>query len=266
MELSEPKVMGIVNLTTDSFYDGGRIRSDMDLLHKVEQMLVEGADMIDVGAYSSRPGAHHITVEAELETAQFGINAIIKEFASAIVSIDTFRMEVARNALDAGAMIVNDISGGQLDGEMFDFIARTGVPYIIMHMRGTPQTMASMTDYCDLTGEVMDYFVGRIKTLTDMGVKDIIVDPGFGFAKTREQNFELLNKLELLNVLGVPMLCGISRKSMIFKTLSQGPDEALNGTTALNMVCLMKGANILRVHDVKEAKETISLYQSMIKS
>ncbi|WP_245906941.1 dihydropteroate synthase [Reichenbachiella versicolor] len=266
MDFSTPRVMGIVNLTADSFYDGGKIKSDTDLLTKVEQMMVEGVDILDVGAYSSRPGASDIPLEIEMETAENGVKTILKEFPKAVISIDSFRSEVAKKSLEAGAQVINDISGGQLDEQMFDLLEKVNVPYIMMHMRGTPQTMSGLTEYDDLTTDVIDYFLTRIKNLTERGVKDIVIDPGFGFAKTKEQNFELLNKLGLLGMLDTPMLCGVSRKSMIFKTLGGQPDDALNGTTALNMVCLMKGANILRVHDVKEAKETISLYQSMINS
>lgn len=199
-----------------------------------------------------------------MKTSEYGIKTILKEFPEAIISIDTFRSQVADNAVLSGAHIINDISGGQLDGDMFDLLERINVPYIMMHMRGNPQTMANLTEYENITKEVTDYFVKRIKELTKRGVKDVVIDPGFGFAKSMQQNFELLNHLELLGMLDRPMLCGVSRKSMIFKTLNCTPDEALNGTTALNMTCLMKGANFLRVHDVKEAKETIALYSSMI--
>lgn len=264
--LSEPKVMGIINLTADSFYDGGKIKSDRDLLTKVERMTSEGTDILDIGAYSSRPGATDIPLEDERRAAVAGIDAILKNFPNAVISTDTFRAEVAKSALDNGAAIINDISAGSLDPAMFDLIEKSKVPYIMMHMRGNPQTMANLTDYSDLVSQIIDYFKERINDLRNRGVSDIIVDPGFGFAKTREQNFELLDQLEKLQDLGVPMLCGVSRKSMIFKELGTTPDEALNGTTALNMVCLMKGASILRVHDVKEAKETIKLYKALTKS
>lgn len=258
--------MGIVNLTPDSFYDGGKIKSDSDLLSKVTKMMSDGVDIIDLGAYSSRPGADDVPEALESKTIQQGVEVILKEFPEAIISVDSFRASVAKVGVDAGACIVNDISAGQLDETMFDFVAEANVPYIMMHMRGNPQTMKSLTGYEDLTREVIDYFVSKVNALKARGVKDIVIDPGFGFAKTKEQNFELLNKLPLMDMLDVPMLCGVSRKSMIFKTLNQTAQEALNGTTALNMACLMKGANILRVHDVKEAKETITLYQSMINS
>lgn len=263
MALSSPKVMGIVNLTADSFYDGGKIKSDKDLLEKVEKMTAEGVDILDVGAYSSRPGAADIPMRDEWDAAIGGIEAIIKHFPKAIISIDTFRTAVAKGALERGASIINDVSAGNLDTGMFGLVSEVNVPYIMMHMKGNPQTMASLTTYDDLLSEIIDYFNAKIKQLRSKGVKDIIIDPGFGFAKTKEQSFELLNKLELLRILDVPMLCGVSRKSMIFKELESSPDQALNGTTALNMACLMNGASILRVHDVKEAKETIKLFQAM---
>ncbi|UXP34143.1 dihydropteroate synthase [Reichenbachiella agarivorans] len=263
MDLSIPKIMGIVNVTPDSFYDGGQIRSNRDLLHKVEKMLADGADILDVGAYSSRPGAAEVSEKEERKLATHAVSEIVKAFPEAVVSIDSFRMTVARASLDVGASIINDISGGELDESMFDLVIERNVPYIMMHMRGNPQTMSQMTDYKDIISDIIDYFNFKLSQLTRKGVKDIIIDPGFGFAKTREQNFELMNKLELLWMLDVPMLCGISRKSMIFKTLNCTPDQALNGTTALNMASLMKGASILRVHDVREAKETITLFQEI---
>ncbi|UXX80945.1 dihydropteroate synthase [Reichenbachiella carrageenanivorans] len=266
MALSSPKVMGIVNLTADSFYDGGKIKSDQDLLTKVEGMMRDGVDILDIGAYSSRPGATDIPMREEWDAAVSGIDLILDRFPEAIISIDTFRATVAKGALEHGACIVNDISGGSLDQGMFDVIESTNVPYIMMHMRGNPQTMANLTDYDHLVSDIIDYFNEKVAALRKRGVKDIIIDPGFGFAKTKEQNFELLDKLELLNMVGVPMLCGVSRKSMISKELDVSPDEALNGTTALNMACLMKGASMLRVHDVKEAKETIQLFEAMTKS
>lgn len=266
MALSVPKVMGIINLTADSFYDGGKIKSDQDLLTKVEQMMKTGVDILDVGAYSSRPGATNIPDQKELKTALAGIDTILKHFPKAIVSIDTFRASVAKGALEHGASIVNDISGGDLDDDMFDLIVKVNVPYIMMHMRGNPQTMANLTDYDHLVSEIIDYFNAKVTKLSSRGVKDIVIDPGFGFAKTKVQSFELLNKLELLRILDVPILCGVSRKSMVYKELGTSADEALNGTTALNMACLMHGASILRVHDVKEAKETIKLYEAMTKS
>lgn len=264
LDISSPVVMGIINLTADSFYDGGKIKNDKDLLTKVDKMLSEGAAILDVGAYSSRPGATDIPVETEVNNAIRGIQAILKEFPKAVVSIDTFRSEVARRTIENGASIVNDISAGGLDDKMFETVADLKVPYIMMHMRGNPQTMSKLTGYDNLISEIIDYFNARIKLLNAQGVSDVVIDPGFGFAKTLDQNFELLNKLELLCFLDMPMLCGVSRKSMIWKSLEITADEALNGTTALNNTCLMKGASILRVHDVKEAMETIELYKLTI--
>jgi len=263
MDLSIPKVMGIVNLTADSFYDGGKIKSDLELLTKVEKMTAEGVDILDVGAYSSRPGAQDIPLKIELKNAVNGVDTILRDFPDCTISIDSFRSKVAKSCLDHGAAIVNDISAGALDEKMFDLIAARNVPYLMMHMRGNPQTMAQLTDYDDLLTEIIDYFNEKVQRLTEMGVSDIVLDPGFGFAKMRAQSFELLNKLELLKMLDLPLLCGVSRKSMIIKTLDTTPDQALNGTTALNMACLMHGASILRVHDVKEAKETIQLFMEM---
>ena len=261
LDISSPVIMGIINLTADSFYDGGKIKSDRDLLLKAEKMIGEGAAILDVGAYSSRPGADDVPIELEIKNSTAGINTILKEFPKAIVSVDSFRAKVAQSGIENGASIINDISGGDLDSDMYDTVAALKVPYIMMHMRGNPQTMSQLTEYEDLASEVIDYFNLKVNQLKSKGVTDIILDPGFGFAKTREQNFELLSKLELLNMLDLPVLCGVSRKSMIWKSLEITADEALNGTTALNTVCLMKGASILRVHDVKEAQETIKLVE-----
>lgn len=265
MDLSAPKAMGIVNLTADSFYDGGKIKSDADLLKKVEKMSIEGVDILDIGAYSSRPGSIDIPMELEMKNAVNGIQSIKREFPNSVISIDTFRSAVAKKCLDYGADLINDISGGELDPAMFDLVEKVNVPYIIMHMRGNPQTMTQLTTYDHLIADIIDYFNEKVVELNRRAVKDIILDPGFGFAKTKEQSFELLNNLEALHILDRPLLCGVSRKSMIFKTLETRPEHALNGTTALNMACLMKGSCILRVHDVKEAKETIKLYQEMVK-
>lgn len=262
LDISSPIVMGIINLTADSFYDGGKIKSDKDLLDKAEKMLSEGATILDVGAYSSRPGANDIPIEIELKNSIAGIRTILDEFPKAIISIDSFRSEVCTAGIEIGGSIINDISGGALDSKMFDTVAELRVPYIMMHMRGNPQTMAELTDYKDLVSDIIDYFNEKINLLHAKGVHDIIIDPGFGFAKTMNQNFELLNKLELLSFNDAPILCGVSRKSMIWKTLETTADEALNGTTVLNTVCLMKGASILRVHDVKEAMETIKLFET----
>lgn len=263
MDLSRPRVMGIINLTPDSFYDGGKIKSDSDLLQKVEGMLSNGADILDIGAYSSRPGADDVPQDLESQMSSQGCQVVLREFPEAILSIDSFRSTVAKTCLDQGASIINDISGGDLDQNMFDLVVEAKVPYILMHMRGNPRTMIELTDYDDLPNDIINHFNAKVSELNSRGVSDIILDPGFGFAKTKEQSFELLNKLELLHMLERPLLCGVSRKSMIYKTLDSTPEEALNGTTALNMSCLMKGASILRVHDVKEAKETILLFEAM---
>lgn len=265
IDLSTPAVMGIVNLTADSFYDGGKIKSDKDLLNKAERMLAEGATILDVGAYSSRPGADDIPLDTEMNNAQKGIQTLLKEFPNAVISVDTFRSEVARRAIDSGALIVNDISAGHLDDRMIDTVAELKTPYIMMHMRGNPQTMMQLTDYEDLISEIIHYFNERINVLTARGVGDIIIDPGFGFAKKRDQNFHLLNNLDLLKFLDRPMLCGLSRKSMIWKSLDITADEALTGTIVLNTISLTRGASILRVHDVKEAIEAIKLYMLTVK-
>jgi dihydropteroate synthase len=257
--------MGILNITPDSFYDGGNFNSESTILKQVGKMLSEGATFIDVGGYSSRPGAADVPVVEEIKRVVPAIKSIIKEFPEAIISIDTFRSEVARTAYDHGASMVNDISGGQRDSLMFETVATLDVPYILMHMRGTPETMARDTNYQNLLREIFDYFHVRLHELQQHGVKDIIIDPGFGFAKTREQNFELLNQIDLFNIFSKPVLCGLSRKSMVWKTLDVAPDDALNGTTSLNTIALLKGASILRVHDVKQAGEVIDLYLAMNK-
>ena len=259
IDLSTPKVMGILNVTPDSFYDGGLYKKDTDILSKVEKMLNEGATFIDVGAYSSRPNADHISEEEELKRILPVINLVLKEFPDTIISADTFRSKVAKESIQAGASVINDISAGNLDSNMFKTIAKLEVPYIMMHMRGTPQTMRNLTDYKDLLKEVLFYFSERIAAAKQMGIIDLIIDPGFGFSKTIVQNFELLNNLEYLRFTELPMLVGVSRKSMIFKSLNSSPKEALNGTSILNTIAIQKGASILRVHDVKEAMECIKL-------
>lgn len=259
IDLSTPAVMGIINITPDSFYEGSRAHIFNDILKKAETMMSDGATLIDIGGYSSRPGATDISIEEEWQRVQAAISAIRKEFSQAIISIDTFRSVIARNAVNEGCDIVNDISAGQLDTKMFTTVAELNVPYIAMHMRGTPQTMSQLTDYENLTKEIIDYFHSVISQLHPLKVKDIVIDPGFGFAKTVAQNFELLNNLQQLQVLGKPMLVGLSRKSMIWRTLKTTPEQSLNGTTALNTIALLKGASILRVHDVKEAMEVINL-------
>ncbi len=264
MDLSIPKVMGIVNLTPDSFFEGSRAQTDVQVAERVRQLLTEGADMLDVGAYSSRPGADDLPVEEEMRRLREGLSVLRKEAPNAIVSVDTFRADVAKMCIqEYGVAIINDISGGDLDSNMFSTIARAHVPYIIMHMQGTPHNMQQAPYYEDVLKEVMLHLADKVKTLQDMKVNDIILDPGFGFGKTQAHNFELLAHLNEFDIFQLPLLVGVSRKSMIYKTLGITPAEALNGTTALHTIALSKGANILRVHDVKEAVETIRLWQNV---
>ena len=263
LDLSKPKIMGILNLTPDSFYDGGRNNNLHDALKKTEQILKEGAEIVDIGAYSSRPGAEHISEETESDRLIPVLRAIVNEFPDAVLSIDTFRSEIVKIAVNEGAGIINDISAGSMDKEMFQTISKLGVPYIMMHMKGTPQTMASMNDYEDIVTEVCQYFTTRIQTLKKLGVNDLIVDPGFGFAKNLDQNYELLANLEHLKCTGHPVLAALSRKSMIYKLLETDSENALNGTTAANTIALMKGANILRVHDVKAAVEALKIVNQL---
>ena len=259
IDLSTPKVMGILNITPDSFYDGGRYKNDTSILNQVENMLIEGATFIDVGAYSSRPGANHVSEAEELKRIIPIVELLIKQFPSINLSIDTFRSNIAKECINTGAAIINDISGGKLDEKMLETVGKLGVPYVMMHMKGTPQTMQQYTDYNDLIKDIIYYFSERVAEARSYKIKDIIIDPGFGFSKTLEQNYSLLNHLELLNMLEQPMLVGVSRKSMIYQLLDTNPNEALNGTTSLNTIALLKGAKILRVHDVKEAMECIKL-------
>lgn len=263
LDLSSPKVMGILNITPDSFYDGGKHTSEKAILKHVECMFLEGATFIDIGAYSSKPGAEFVSEDEELVRILPIITCILKEFPEALLSIDTFRSQVAKECIQMGAALINDISAGKLDDAMLETVAHLHVPYIMMHMRGTPQTMQKQTVYNNLVKDILFYFSERIAAARQLGIVDLVADPGFGFAKTLEQNFELLNQLELFNILELPLLVGVSRKSMIYKTLQSSASEALNGTTVLNTIALQKGANILRVHDVKEAIETIQLVQSL---
>lgn len=263
LDLEKPVVMGILNITPDSFYDGGKHKTDHGVLSQVEKMLREGAAIIDVGGYSSRPGAAEVSEAEEIKRVKEAISLILKEFPKTIISVDTFRSQVAEISVNEGATMVNDISGGEADKKMFEVIATLGVPYILMHMRGTPKTMQSMTTYDNLMGDIVDYFQIKVKRLQSLGVKDIILDPGFGFAKTLNQNYELLKNLKYFNMLNLPMLVGLSRKSMIYKALDITSEAALNGTSILNTIALMNGAAILRVHDVKEAKEAVNLYQKV---
>lgn len=259
LDLQDPKIMGIVNITPDSFFDGGNYFSEQAALKRVEQLLEEGADLLDIGGYSSRPNAAFVSEQEELERLIPVVRSISRAFPHAVLSIDTFRAEVARQSVDAGAHIINDISGGTLDSRMFETVAALQVPYILMHMRGTPQDMQSHTDYEDVTREVNLFFAERVAQLRALGVKDIILDPGFGFAKTLDQNYELLSRLEELQLWGLPILGAISRKSMIYRKLGIDPKDALNGTTVLNTILLMKGVQILRVHDVQEARQACLL-------
>ncbi|AGC75585.1 dihydropteroate synthase [Nonlabens dokdonensis] len=263
IDLSTPHVMGIINCTPDSFYDGGKLKNDAAILNQVEKMLDDGATFIDVGGYSSRPDGTDISVEEELSRVLPVLDLITARFDIKGLSCDSFRESVIKKAISHGATIVNDISAGHLSEDMLQIVGNFQIPYIMMHMRGTPQTMKSMTDYDDMILEINYYFSERIAAARSYGINDIIIDPGFGFAKTREQNFELLSNLNLLQAHNVPILAGVSRKSMIYKTLNTTAQQALNGTTALNMVSLMNGAKILRVHDVKEAMETIKLFKEL---
>jgi len=263
IDLTSPKVMGILNITPDSFYDGGIHSKEHDILIHVEHMLNEGATFIDVGAYSSKPNANYVSEEEELARILPIVASILKRFPDILLSIDTFRAKVAKACVEIGAALINDISAGKLDDAMLPTIAELGVPYIMMHMRGTPQNMQTKTDYNNLTKDILFYFSERLAKARNLGIVDLIVDPGFGFAKTKEQNFELLNDLELFKMLELPILVGVSRKSMIYKTLNNSPKEALNGTSVLNTIALQKGAHILRVHDVKEAVECIKLVESL---
>jgi dihydropteroate synthase len=260
IDLSTPKVMGIINITPDSFYAGSRKPGVADALAEAEKMLAEGADFLDIGAYSSRPGADDVAEHDELYRLLPVVEAITENFPDALISVDTFRSTVAEAAIKAGAHIINDISGGQMDENMFATAARLQVPYILMHMKGTPKNMNQMAKYGDILVEVLDYFAQKYYQLKQLGVHDVIIDPGFGFAKTPEQSFSLMQHLSELRILGLPVLVGVSRKRMIYKLTGGSADTALNATTALHTIALMKGANILRVHDVKEAAEAIKIF------
>jgi dihydropteroate synthase len=266
IDLSTPIVMGILNATPDSFYAQSRQQQLDGALQTVEKMLDDGATFIDIGGYSTRPGAEDISVNEELERVIPVINALQSEFPDVLISIDTFRGKVAREAVAAGAVIINDISGYSLDDDMLPTVVDLNVPYILMHMRGNPQTMVAEAIYKDVTGEVIHYFSQKINALNRLGVKDIIIDPGFGFAKKPEHSFELLKNLEQLQIFGLPILAGLSRKSMIYKTLETNAENALNGTTVLNTISIKNGAKILRVHDVREAVETIRLCEMLIEN
>ena len=259
IDLNTPRVMGILNQTPDSFYDGGRYSNPKAVLDQVEQMLFNGASFIDVGGYSSRPGAADVSEQEELNRVLPTIKAVVKAFPDAVISIDTFRSGVAKAALQEGAAMINDISAGNLDPKIYQVAARHQVPYILMHMRGTPQIMTALTDYDNVVMEVAQDLAKKLKQIRPYGVNDLIVDPGFGFAKNLEQNYSLLGKLDHLKLLNAPILVGLSRKSMIYKLLHTDPENALNGTTAANTIALLKGASILRVHDVAPAMEVVKL-------
>lgn len=263
VDLSVPKVMGILNCTPDSFFDGGKYKNEYDILHQVEKMLNEGATFIDIGAYSSKPGAEFVSEEEELQRLLPIIDLVIKKFPETLISVDTFRSEIAQKAIKNGAVIINDISAGLLDVKMLETIASLQVPYVMMHMKGNPQTMQLLANYEDVVKEMMYYFSERINKARSFGINDIIIDPGFGFAKTVDQNYEVLQKLDYFNILELPILVGVSRKSMIYKILENAPGEALNGTSVLNTIALQKGASILRVHDVKEAVECVALVEKL---
>lgn len=264
IDISTPAVMGIINITPDSFFSGGRFNSEAAILERVGQVVDEGGSMVDVGAYSSRPGAENVSADIELARLLPALKVIRDRYPNLIVSVDTFRAEVAERVVTEGfADIINDISGGEMDGAMFDTVARLKVPYILMHMQGTPDTMQLNPTYRDVVADVSLWLSERVDKLRSMGVNDIIIDPGFGFGKTVEHNYSMLNRLDEFRLFQLPLLVGLSRKSMIYKVLDGDPEGSLNGTTALNTVALLKGANILRVHDVKEAVECVKLVSEL---
>jgi len=266
LDLSIPKVMGVINITPDSFYEGSRATEEKEILKAAAGIIEDGADIIDIGGYSSRPGAADVPPEEEKKRVLTAICLINKEFPEIIISIDTFRSEIAREAVsECGAHMINDISGGEADSNMFGVIQQLNVPYIIMHMQGMPENMQDNPVYSDVVADILVWFSSKIDRLQSAGVKDIIIDPGFGFGKTIRHNFEILHRLGDFSISGLPLLVGMSRKSMIWKTLGVSPEEALNGTTVLNTIALMKGADILRVHDVKEAVQVVRLME-MIKN
>ena len=263
MDLSHPQVMGILNVTPDSFYAGSRMQNETEIVARVHQIIDEGGNIIDIGAYSSRPNAAEVSTSEEMQRLRFGLEIIRREVPDAVVSVDTFRADVAQMcAEEYGVAMINDISAGEMDKNMFATVARLGIPYIIMHMQGTPQTMQEHPHYDNVLKEVLFYFAEKVQRLRDLGMKDIILDPGFGFGKTLEHNYALLNQLEEFSVFELPILIGVSRKSMIYKLLDCTPEDALNGTIAVNTIALMKGADILRVHDVKAASESIKIVEA----
>lgn len=266
LDLSTPCVMGILNVTPDSFYAGSRMQTEAEIKRRVQQIVAEGAGMIDVGAYSSHPKAENVSPQEEMERLRTGLKILREVQPEAVVSVDTFRADVARMCVEEyGVAIINDIAAGEMDGNMFRTVADLNVPYVMMHMQGTPQDMQQHPHYDNLLKEVFQYFARKVQQLHDLGVKDIILDPGFGFGKTVEHNYELLAHLEDFRIFELPLLAGVSRKSMIYRLLGTTPQEALNGTTVLDTICLLKGADILRVHDVREAVETVKIVEAMKK-
>ena len=264
LDLSQPRVMGILNVTPDSFYAGSRTQTEAEIVRRVKQIVSEGAAIIDIGAYSSRPNADNVSAREEMERLRMGLKILFEIQPDAVVSVDTFRADVARMCVEEyGVAIINDIAAGEMDANMFHTVAALNVPYIMMHMQGTPQSMQQHPHYDNLLKEVFLYFARKVQQLRDLGVKDIILDPGFGFGKTMEHHYELLSHLEEFRIFKLPLLVGVSRKSMIYRLLDITPQEALNGTTVLDTICLLKGADILRVHDVKEAVETVRIVQAM---
>lgn len=264
LDLSQPRVMGILNVTPDSFYAGSRTQTEAEIVRRMKQIVSEGAAIIDIGAYSSRPNADNVSAREEMERLRMGLKILFEIQPDAVVSVDTFRADVARMCVEEyGVAIINDIAAGEMDADMFHTVAALNVSYIMMHMQGTPQSMQQHPHYDNLLEEVLLYFARKVQQLRDLGVKDIILDPGFGFGKTIEHNYELLSHLEDFRIFELPLLVGVSRKSMIYRLLDITPQEALNGTTVLDTICLLKGADILRVHDVKEAVETVRIVQAM---
>lgn len=267
MDLEQPRVMGILNVTPDSFYAGSRKQSEEDILLRARQIIDEGGEIIDIGAYSSRQDAQHISTEEEASRLKKALTLLNKEMPEAVISVDTFRADIAKMCVEEhGVAIINDISAGSMDDRMMPVVAKLGVPYIMMHMKGTPQDMQKNPEYDNVVKEVLYYFSEKVQKMRDLGAKDIIIDPGFGFGKTVEHNYMLMDKLEEFRIFDLPILVGISRKSMIYRLLGNTPEDALNGTTVLNTISLMKGANILRVHDVKEACEAVKIYCKMVVS
>ena len=261
VDFSTPVVMGILNITPDSFFEGSRYQKKDEICYRVEEIVRQGGKIVDVGGYSTRPGSKEVTENEEFDRVVFAMEVIHKNFSDIPVSIDTFRAKIALTAVrDFGAAIINDISGGELDEKMFETVAALKVPYILMHMKGNPQTMQQNIHYVDFIPEIFLYFAEKVDQLKQLGVNDIMLDPGFGFAKTLEQNYELLANMNLFSQFGLPVLAGVSRKKMIWQLLDSSPDESLNGTSVLNTLALMQGANILRVHDVKEAVEVVKIY------